>query len=60
MKLKYDSLVKQILAENSHDKDKDGDVDSDDYMKARDLAIKKAMGKKDEDDSTENETSDEG
>ena len=58
MKLKYDSLVKQILAENSHDKDKDGDVDSDDYMKARDLAIKKAMGKKDEDDSDKEKTSD--
>jgi hypothetical protein len=27
------------------DLDKDGDVDSDDYMKAKDIAIKKAMGK---------------
>ena len=29
------------------DLDKDGDVDSDDYMKAKDIAIKKAMGKDD-------------
>ena len=28
------------------DLDKDGDVDSDDYMKAKDIAIKKAMAKK--------------
>jgi len=27
------------------DLDKDGDIDSDDYMKAKDIAIKKAMGK---------------
>jgi len=30
------------------DLDKDGDVDSDDYMKAKDIAIKKATGKDDE------------
>ena len=29
------------------DHDKDGDIDSKDYLKSRDIAIKKAMGKKD-------------
>lgn len=29
------------------DHDKDGDIDSDDYMKSKDIAIKKAMGKDD-------------
>jgi hypothetical protein len=34
------------------DLDKDGDVDSDDYMKAKDIAIKKAMGKGDKEKKT--------
>jgi hypothetical protein len=32
------------------DHDGDGDIDSDDYMKAKDIAIKKAMGKDDDDE----------
>ncbi len=35
------------LPESCKDLDNDGDIDSDDYLKARDIAIKKAMGKKD-------------
>jgi len=38
------------------DLDKDGDIDSDDYMKAKDIAIKKAMGKDDEEDVKEQKT----
>jgi hypothetical protein len=42
--------------EKGKDLDKDGDVDSDDYMKAKDIAIKKAMGKDPEDDVKEQKT----
>jgi hypothetical protein len=35
------------------DHDKDGDIDSDDYMMARDKAIKSAMGKDETADSAE-------
>ena len=40
------------------DHDKDGDIDSDDYMMAKDKAIKKAMGKEDEESSDNAEDSD--
>jgi hypothetical protein len=49
-KSKYDSA-------EGKDYDKDGDVDSDDYMKAKDIAIKEAMGK-DEETSDNAEDSD--
>ena len=42
--------------EKGKDLDKDGDVDSDDYMKAKDIAIKKAMGKDPEDNVKEQKT----
>lgn len=38
------------------DLDKDGDIDSDDYMKAKDIAIKKAMGKDTDDEVKEQKT----
>ena len=38
--------------------DKDGDIDSDDYMAARDKAIKKAMGKDKKDESVKEELTD--
>lgn len=38
------------------DHDKDGDIDSDDYLKARDIAIKKAMGKDTDDEVKEQKT----
>jgi hypothetical protein len=53
MKLKYDLLVKQILAETAHDKDGDGDADTDDWKIARDQAIKKAQGKEDKEEKCE-------
>jgi len=38
--------VDQMIEAKKKDHDKDGDIDSDDYMAAKDKAIKKAMGKK--------------
>ena len=40
-------LISQAIDEKKgKDHDGDGDIDSDDYLKSRDIAIKKAMGKK--------------
>ena len=38
--------VDKMIEAKKKDHDKDGDIDSDDYMAAKDKAIKKAMGKK--------------
>ena len=47
-------LISQAIDEKKgKDHDKDGDIDSDDYLKSRDIAIKKAMGKDDEDKKDE-------
>ena len=40
------------------DHDKDGDVDSDDYMMAKDKAIKEAMGKEDSEEETSDNAED--
>ena len=37
--------IENMIEAKKKDHDKDGDIDSDDYMAARDKAIKKAMGK---------------
>jgi hypothetical protein len=37
--------IENMIEANKKDHDKDGDIDSDDYMAAKDKAIKKAMGK---------------
>lgn len=50
-KSKYDSA-------EGKDHDKDGDIDSDDYMMAKDKAIKEAMGKDEEKTSDNAEDSD--
>ena len=42
------------LEEKKKDHDGDGDIDSDDYLAARDKAIKKAMGKKVKKESIDN------
>ena len=41
-------LINGMKLEGGKDHDKDGDIDSDDYMAAKDIAIKKAMGNDDE------------
>ena len=47
-------LISQAIDEKKgKDHDGDGDIDSDDYLKSRDIAIKKAMGKDDEDKKDE-------
>lgn len=43
------------VMEKKNDEDGDGDVDSDDYMAKKDKAIKKAMGKEDDDKEDVNE-----
>ena len=45
-RLILDLLNKAIDEKKGKDHDRDGDIDSDDYLKSRDIAIKKAMGKK--------------
>ena len=40
-------LINGMKLEGGKDHDKDGDIDSDDYMAAKDIAIKKAMGNDD-------------
>ena len=44
-KSSYEEAAK-VTEEKGKDHDKDGDVDSKDYMKSKDIAIKKAMAKK--------------
>ena len=41
-----DLISRAIDEKKGKDHDGDGDIDSDDYLKSRDIAIKKAMGKK--------------
>jgi len=41
-------LINGMKLEGGKDHDDDGDIDSDDYMAAKDIAIKKAMGNDDE------------
>jgi hypothetical protein len=48
-----EDMTDQDMAEGK-DHDKDGDVDSDDYMMAKDKAIKEAMGKDSEEDTSNN------
>ena len=48
----YDGSYQPRMAE-SNDEDGDGDVDSDDYMAKKDKAIKKAMGKEEDDKKEE-------
>ena len=43
--------IDNMIEAKKKDHDKDGDIDSDDYMAARDKAIKKAMGKDKKDES---------
>jgi hypothetical protein len=54
-RLILDLINKAIDEKKGTDHDGDGDIDSDDYLKSRDIAIKKAMGKKtdDKDDKKE-------
>ena len=50
----YDSIDESEIEEKKgKDHDKDGDIDSDDYMAAKDKAIKKAMGKEVDDEKNE-------
>ena len=48
-RLVFDLIANAIKEKKGKDHDGDGDIDSDDYMAAKDKAIKKAMGKDDED-----------
>ena len=58
LKQKVESIVKEYLDEKKgKDHDGDGDIDSDDYLKGRDKAIKKAMGKKGEEEEAVDEGS---
>ena len=50
--------IDQMIEAKKKDHDKDGDIDSDDYMAARDKAIKKAMGKDKKDESVKEELTD--
>ena len=44
----FEDMMGQFAEAKGKDHDDDGDIDSDDYMAAKDKAIKKAMGKDDE------------
>ena len=50
--------IDNMIEAKKKDHDKDGDIDSDDYMAARDKAIKKAMGKDKKDESVKEELTD--
>ena len=50
--------IDQMIEAKKKDHDKDGDIDSDDYMAARDKAIKKAMGKDKKEESVKEELTD--
>ena len=50
--------IDQMIEAKKKDHDKDGDIDSDDYLAARDKAIKKAMGKDKKDESVKEELTD--
>jgi len=52
----FEKTLGQFSEKAGKDFDKDGDVDSDDYMKAKDIAIKKAMNKDDDEDVKEQKT----
>ena len=56
-RLVFDLIANAIKEKKGTDHDGDGDIDSDDYMAAKDKAIKKAMGKDDEEDIDENKSS---
>jgi len=55
-RLVFDLIANAIKEKKGKDHDGDGDIDSDDYMAAKDKAIKKAMGKGDEEDTDEGAT----
>lgn len=50
--------IDNMIEAKKKDHDKDGDIDSDDYMAARDKAIKKAMGKDKKEESVKEELTD--
>ena len=50
--------IDNMIESKKKDHDKDGDIDSDDYMAARDKAIKKAMGKDKEEKDVKEELTD--
>ena len=50
--------IDNMIEAKKKDHDKDGDIDSDDYLAARDKAIKKAMGKDKKDESVKEELTD--
>ena len=52
-RLVFDLIANAIKEKKGKDHDGDGDIDSDDYMAAKDKAIKKAMGKDDEEETDE-------
>ena len=50
--------IDNMIEAKKKDHDKDGDIDSDDYMAAKDKAIKKAMGKDKKEESVKEELTD--
>ena len=50
--------IDQMIEAKKKDLDKDGDIDPDDYLAARDKAIKKAMGKDKKEESVKEELTD--
>ena len=52
-RLVFDLIANAIKEKKGKDHDGDGDIDSDDYMAGKDKAIKKAMGKDDEEEIEE-------